>query len=118
MDETVHKGLDGVVADETRLSAIDGDAGELTIGGFALDELAGNATFEETLFVLYEDRLPTADELEGFRDELAEYRALAPATRSVVEAAAERGQSAMDAARMGLASASLTRPASEAGDAV
>ncbi|ELZ08197.1 citrate synthase [Halovivax asiaticus JCM 14624] len=116
MDETVRTGLDGVVADETRLSAIDGDAGQLTIGGFALDELAGNATFEETLFVLYEDRLPTADELENFSAELAEYRALAPATRSVVEAAAERGQSAMDAARMGLASASLARPASAADD--
>ncbi|MFC3957931.1 citrate/2-methylcitrate synthase [Halovivax cerinus] len=115
MDETVRTGLDGVVADETRLSAIDGDLGELTIGGFSLDELAGNATFEETLFVLYEDRLPTADELADFRDELAGYRSLAPATRTVVEAAAEGGQSAMDAARMGIASASLARPAADDG---
>lgn len=109
MDETVRRGLDGVVADETRLSAIDGDAGELTIGGFPLDELAANATFEETLFLLYEDRLPTETELEGFADELAGYRRLDPATRTVVEAAAERGGSAMDAVRMGVASSSLAR---------
>ncbi|WP_247729144.1 citrate synthase [Halovivax limisalsi] len=109
MANSVRKGLDGVVADETRLSAIDGDAGELTIAGFPLSELAGNATYEETLFLLYEDRLPTAEELEDFESDLAANRALAPATRAVVQAAGENGQSAMDAARMGLASASLAR---------
>ena len=108
-DDTVRKGLDGVVADETRLSSIDGDAGELTIGGFPLGELAGNARFEETLFLLYEDRLPTPEELDAFSSELRERRSLAPATRAVVEAAAEDGQTAMDAARMGIASASLSR---------
>ncbi len=109
MDETVRKGLDGVVADETRLSAIDGEAGELTIGGFPLDELAGNATFEETLFLLYEDRLPTGEELDEFSARLASYRTLSPATQSVVDAAARNGESAMDAARMGIASVSLAR---------
>ncbi|WP_254863428.1 citrate synthase [Halovivax gelatinilyticus] len=109
MDESVRKGLDGVVADETRLSQIDGEAGELTIGGYPLGELAGNATFEETLFLLYEDRLPTAEELEAFDERLSAYRTITPATQSVVEAAATRGQSAMDAARMGIASASLAR---------
>ena len=47
---TVHIGLEGVVAAETRLSAPDGLVGELIIGGFPLEALAGNATFEETVF--------------------------------------------------------------------
>ena len=116
MDERVRKGLDGVVADETRLSTIDGEAGELTIGGFPLAELAGNASFEETVFLLYEDRLPTASELDTFASEIAAVRTLHPATRDVVEAAATSGVSAMDALRMGIASASLAGTDS-AGDA-
>ena len=116
MDEPVRKGLDGVVADETRLSQIDGEAGELTIGGFSLEELAGNASFEETVFLLFEDRLPTESELEAFSSEIAAVRTLHPATRAVVEAAATSGASAMDALRMGIASASLAGTESTGND--
>jgi citrate synthase len=45
-------GLEGIVAAETRLSHVDGLAGELIIGGYALEELAANATFEETVYLL------------------------------------------------------------------
>jgi citrate synthase len=103
-DQEIHRGLEGITVSETRLSYIDGEAGELVIGGYPLSELASNASFEETVYLLYEDALPSADDLEAFRDELASYRALPDATLDVVRAAAEAGDSPMDALRMGAAS--------------
>jgi len=48
----VKSGLAGVVAAATRLSSVDGEAGELVIGGYPLEEFAGRATFEETIYLL------------------------------------------------------------------
>ncbi len=50
-------GLEGVVAAETRLSGVDGGAGELTIAGFPVEELAGRASFEETVYLLWHGAL-------------------------------------------------------------
>jgi citrate synthase len=79
----------------------------LTIGGFPVGELAGNATYEESVFVLFEGRLPTADELTAFREELAGRRAIGDEVRSVLRRAAEEEKPAMDALRMGAAAANL-----------
>ncbi len=106
-DSDYYPGLEGVVAGETRLSYIDGEAGELVIGGYPLAELAGNATYEETLYLLYEDRLPDADDLEAFRARLAARRAVDETVLEVVRRAAETDRGAMDALRMGAAAADL-----------
>ena len=108
-EESVARGLEGVVVGETRLSRVDGEAGELVIGGFPLAELAPNARFEETLHLLYEDRLPEAEELSTFESRLAEHRAIPEATVDVLRAAAAADQGPMDALRMGAASAGLAR---------
>ena len=75
-------GLEGVVAAETRLSSVDGLAGELIIAGFPLEELAGKATFEETIYLLWHDALPTPEALSAFRAELAAHRAVPAPQRS------------------------------------
>jgi citrate synthase len=106
-DSELRNGLEGVTVAETRLSDIDGEAGELIIGGYPVDELATNATFEESLFLLYEDRLPTAAELAEFREDLADRREIGDEVRAVLERAAEEGRPAMDALRMGAAAANL-----------
>ena len=93
-------GLQGVVAARTRLSRIDGRKGELVIAGYALEELAGRVRFEELVFLLWNDRLPNARELETFRAELASLRDLPAITRQVLEAAAAQKLPAMDALRM------------------
>ena len=54
-----------------------------------------------------EDRLPTADELDAFRSDLASRRGLCREAHAVVRRAAADGEPAMDALRMGLAAASL-----------
>ena len=108
-DDTLDRGLEHVVAAETRLSDIDGEAGELVIAGFPLEELAARATFEETAFLLRNDRLPTGTELDEFRATLREHRSVPGVTRELLREAAERDNDAMDALRMGAASASLAR---------
>lgn len=112
-EKEVHEGLEEIVAARTRLSHIDGEAGELTIGGFALSELATNATFEETLFLLRENRLPNTEELASFSEKLAAKRELPEATHALLRANADTGP--MDALRMGIAS--LSSRGSPAADA-
>jgi len=104
------RGLDGVVITETRLSRVDGDAGELLISGFPLAELAPRARFEETLFLLWNDRLPDADEEAVLRRSLAAARPLPPAALEVLHAAAAARLAPMDALRIGLAALGLGDP--------
>ena len=52
------RGLDGVVAAQTRLSHVDGLAGELIIGGYELKELAGHVPFEAAAHLLWKGALP------------------------------------------------------------
>ena len=59
-------GLENVLAAETVLSDVDGAAGRLVLRGYELDELAGRATFEEVIHLLWSgffDDLPTASDL-------------------------------------------------------
>jgi citrate synthase len=53
-------GLDEVVAADTALSDVDGARGRLVLRGHPLEELAGSASFEATLGLLWEGRLPDA----------------------------------------------------------
>ncbi len=96
----VRSGLEGVVAAATRLSSVDGETGELIIAGFPLQELAPNATFEETVFLLFNDRLPGEAELAALRDDLAGRRALPAPTLAILREAAARETPVMDALRI------------------
>lgn len=66
----IPKGLEGVVAAETEMSFIDGQKGILEYVGIPIGELSANSTFEETVFLLWNKRLPTRQELDGFTREL------------------------------------------------
>ena len=70
----IRRGLDGVYMDTSELSFIDGEKGELVYRGFHIDELAGRASFEETVYLLWYGRLPKAEELADFSKRIkAEY---------------------------------------------
>lgn len=62
------KGLEGIVAAASKVSSI--IDGQLTYGGYTIDDLADHATFEEVVFLLWNDRLPKADELAELSDAL------------------------------------------------
>ncbi|HXH91211.1 MAG TPA: citrate/2-methylcitrate synthase, partial [Thermoanaerobaculia bacterium] len=103
----IHNGLEGIVASETELSMVDGLAGELIIVGFPVGELAMNATFEETAFLLWYGRLPDARELAAFRADLASRRELPQAALDLLRAAADKQVDTMDALRMAAGTISL-----------
>lgn len=69
---TFVKGLEGIVAAETKMSFIDGEKGILEYVGIAIDDLARNSTFEETVFLLWNTRLPSKGELAEFSTKLRE----------------------------------------------
>jgi citrate synthase len=73
---TFAKGLEGVVAAETRMSFIDGEKGILEYVGIPIDDLARNSTFEETVFLLWNTRLPKKGELAEFSNHLRSRYAL------------------------------------------
>jgi citrate synthase len=75
-DATHAKGLEGVVAAETRLSDVRGQEGVLIYAGYNIDELAGKTTFEEVIHLLHENRLPKRSELDALKRTLASQRAL------------------------------------------
>ncbi len=70
MTTTAPKGLEGIVAAETNISFIDGTAGVLEYVGIPIDDLARHSTFEETVFLLWNGRLPTSRELADFCSQL------------------------------------------------
>ncbi|HEX7859788.1 MAG TPA: citrate synthase [Verrucomicrobiae bacterium] len=70
------KGLEGIVAAETRLSDVRGEEGVLIYAGYDINELAGKTSFEEVVHLLHENRLPNRSELQALKKTLASYRAL------------------------------------------
>ena len=46
-------GLEGIVAAESEICFIDGDAGILSYQGYDIHTLADHATFEEVIFLLW-----------------------------------------------------------------
>ena len=70
------RGLEGVIAADTRIGYVDGVNGKLYYAGYDINDLAGRVCFEEVVFLLWNDRLPRRDELEKLRKELLEQMVL------------------------------------------
>jgi len=70
------KGLEGIVAANSGICWIDGEAGILSYRGIDIHELAVRSTFEETTYLLWNGTLPTKAELEEFSAHLAKSRVL------------------------------------------
>jgi len=73
---TAGKGLEGVVAANSGICWIDGEAGVLSYRGIDIHELAEHSTFEETTYLLWNGILPNALELREFESQLALARSL------------------------------------------
>ena len=72
------KGLEGIVAANSGICWIDGDAGILSYRGIDIHELASHSTFEETTYLLWFGRLPNEAELQDFTAQLAASRVIDP----------------------------------------
>lgn len=72
----VAKGLEGVVANESRLSDVDGANGKLCYLGYSIDDLVAHCTFEEVVYLLHRGRLPNRAELAELTSQLRSHRHL------------------------------------------
>ena len=68
------KGLEGVVATNSKICFIDGERGVLAYRGIDIHELADHSNFEETCYLLWFGKLPTRQELRELHERLAEER--------------------------------------------
>jgi citrate synthase len=77
-DSGLIRGLEGVVAAETRLCDLDGASGRLAYRGYDIDDLARLATFEQVVYLLLHGELPTPAQLDGFVVQLTAARTIRP----------------------------------------
>lgn len=103
-------GLEGVIAAETKLSRVDGQKGELIIGGYPLETMAGEALFEEVVYLLWHGHRPDEDQLDAFTQDLASRRTLPQATVNLLQAVATEKKPMMDALRIGAGTVDLDQP--------
>ncbi len=101
------RGLDGIIAVQTRLSHVDGQNGVLIIGGYELKELAGRVTFEEAAHLLWTGHLPSASEADALSREIVALRSIPESTMTVVCEAAKRRAAPIDTLRMACSTLSL-----------
>ncbi|MEM8857678.1 MAG: citrate synthase/methylcitrate synthase [Chloroflexota bacterium] len=103
-------GLEGVIAAETKLSRVNGQLGELIIGGYPLEIIAQNATFEEMVYLLWNGERPTGAELNDFQQNLASKRELPQPTLDLLKQIAKNKTPGMDALRMAAGTVDLDQP--------
>ncbi|HEY9207020.1 MAG TPA: citrate/2-methylcitrate synthase [Candidatus Methanoperedens sp.] len=74
MPETKDIGLRGIPVADTKISAVDGINGKLIYRGYDIETLAKNSTYEETVYLMLYETLPTQKELDIFKETLASER--------------------------------------------
>jgi len=72
----IAKGLEGIVANSTSLSDVLGQEGVLIYAGYNINELAGKATYEEVVHLLWHGSLPDRKQLDELKSRLANEREL------------------------------------------
>jgi citrate synthase len=112
------QGLEGVVAATTRLSHVDGEGGQLILAGYAVEDLAPHASFEQVAYLLLHGRLPQQQECAAFARDLARRRGLPDAAVELLREAAAARTHPMDALRMAAPVVSLGRGQDPYEDAV
>ncbi len=79
MENVPVRGLEGVVATDTRICDLDGVNGVLAYCGYDVPEMVRKkVTFEEIVYLLWHRELPTRAQLKEFDAQLKAERALAP----------------------------------------
>src|SRR5258707_13449364 len=72
----ISRGLEGIIAAETSIGDVRGAEGQLIYQGYDINELAGHASYEEVVYLLWHGNLPTRRELEKLTSALRAEREL------------------------------------------
>src|SRR6184192_3099183 len=81
------RGLEGIVANTTRLSDVIGDKGQLIYCGYDINDLAGKVSYEEVVYLLWNNKLPNRQELESCANQLRSLRKLPPGLIDFIQTA-------------------------------
>jgi len=95
------KGLEGVIANESALSKVEGLDGRLSYLGYSIDDLVENCTFEEVTHLLHRGKLPNAAELGALETELRNNREIPQGIIDYLKAA-PKDANPMDVLRTGI----------------
>ena len=95
------KGLEGVTANESTLSKVEGLDGRLSYIGYHIDDLVENCSYEEVVYLLHRRKLPNQAELDAFSKELANQRAIPQGVIDYLQAA-PKDANPMDVLRTGV----------------
>mgnify|MGYP003288713472 CR=1 FL=1 len=74
--EQVISGLEGVLACESSVAFIDGNIPELSYRGYNIHDIAETLTYEQVVYLLWYDELPSPEQLHTFRNDLAARRGI------------------------------------------
>jgi len=86
MAETSYaKGLEGVIAGESKICKVDGENGRLYYYGYQIADLTENASFEEVTYLLLYGVPPDSNELSEFTARMRKNRELKPPILSMVK---------------------------------
>jgi citrate synthase len=72
----ISRGLEGIIAAETRIGDVRGQEGQLIYCGYDINELAGKVSYEEVVHLLWHNRLPNERELDKLTTALRAEREL------------------------------------------
>lgn len=95
------KGLEGVIANESKLSKVEGLEGRLSYLGYHIDDLVEHCCYEEVVYLLHRGKLPNQAELDSFKKELASQRAVPQGVVDFLKAA-PKDANPMDVLRTGV----------------
>ncbi len=96
---TSSKGLEDIVAGTSAITFIDGVNGRLLYRGYDINDLTAHSDYEETTYLLWQDSLPTEQQLEEFSKNLYSRRAIPKEVVSILRTL-PRNADAMDALRV------------------
>jgi citrate synthase len=103
------KGLEGIVANSTRLSDVIGDKGQLIYLGYDINELVGKVDYKEVVYLLWKGRLPNRQELADFTEKLRAERELPSGVVDFIKAA-PKDANPMDVMRTAISMLGLYDP--------
>ncbi len=109
------KGLEGVIANESALSKVEGLDGRLSYLGYSIDELVENCSFEEVTHLLHRGKLPNSAELTSFETELRQNREIPQGVIDYLKAA-PKNANPMDVLRTGVSMLGLYDERAKIGD--
>ncbi|MBC8266289.1 MAG: citrate synthase [Flavobacteriales bacterium] len=82
---TLDKGFKNTGSCESAITFLNGEEGILRYRGYSIEDLAEKATFLEVAFLLIYGELPTAEELDNFKEDVSKHTLVHEDVRSILD---------------------------------